>query len=52
MTRSELLETAVPTHGLDPAGERREQLGEHSAVIAVAAPGTVTLSFHNAAASD
>ena len=49
LSRSELLETAVPTHGLDAGGCRAEQLGEHTAELAVAAPGTVTLTFRDAA---
>nr|MDQ3611891.1 DUF4132 domain-containing protein [Actinomycetota bacterium] len=45
MTRGQLLESSVPTHGLDERGERREQLGAHTAVLAVTAPGTVSLTF-------
>jgi hypothetical protein len=48
LSRSELLETAVPTYGLDASGCRAEQLGEHTAELAVAAPGTVTLTFRDA----
>lgn len=47
--RSELLETAVPTHGLDGTGERREPLGEHTAVLGVVVPGVVSLAFDNRA---
>ncbi len=45
MTRSELLETAVPTHGLHESGTRTEQLGAYTAVLAAEPPGTVRLSF-------
>ncbi len=45
LTRSELLESAVPTHGLHPRGERHESVGEHIAVLAVTSPGVVSLSF-------
>jgi hypothetical protein len=47
MTRSELLESAVPTHGLDERGERREQVDEHTAVLTVSSPGGASLSFTN-----
>lgn len=49
MSRSELLETAVPTYGLDSTGQRHEQLREHTASLVVTAPGSVGLTFHNAA---
>ncbi len=35
ITASELLELAVPTQGLDPAGRREIQVGDHVAVLAV-----------------
>ena len=52
MSRSELLEIAVPSHGLDTAGRRTEQIGEHTAVLAVDAGGAVTLVFRNAAGTE
>ena len=49
LSRRELLETAVPTHGLDRAGTREEQLGQHIAVIRIAGPATVSLAFRDGA---
>lgn len=48
MTRSQLLETAVPDHRLGPDGRRTEALGTSTAVLEVRPPGTVTLTFANA----
>ena len=51
-SRGELLEIAVPGHGLDAAGRRTERVGEHTAVLAIEASGAVTLAFRNAAGSE
>ncbi|MPQ96860.1 DUF4132 domain-containing protein [Modestobacter sp. I12A-02628] len=48
-TPGELLESAVPTHGLDADGQCTTQLGEHTARLAVEPPGTVSLTFSTAA---
>ncbi|MCA0146689.1 DUF4132 domain-containing protein [Blastococcus sp. LR1] len=48
VTIGQLAERTVPGFGLDPAGERTEKLGEHTAVLAVRPPGVVALSFRNA----
>ncbi|WP_328397296.1 DUF4132 domain-containing protein [Streptomyces sp. NBC_00390] len=45
LTPSILRERAVPAVGLDARGMREEQLGDHTALLSVAAPGTVTLAF-------
>ena len=49
LTQSELLEAAVPTHGLDVTGTRVEPVGRHSAQVRVEPPGTVTLTFYDEA---
>jgi hypothetical protein len=45
LSLGELVETTVPTSGLDAEGRRTEPLGAYTAVVAVAPPGTVSLSF-------
>lgn len=47
LSRAELLETTVPTYGLDSAGRRAEQVGASTAVLAVDRSGVASLTFRD-----
>ncbi len=45
---SELVETAIPTLGLDPSGRREEAIGDKVAALAITASGDVSLAWREA----
>lgn len=48
VTRSELLETSIERHDLDPMGQRRVPIGDVTAVLAIEGSGDVTVAWGTA----
>jgi hypothetical protein len=52
VSRSELLETAVERHDLDPSGRRELRVGDWSAVLSVTAAGDVETTWSDASGTE